>query len=147
MRKPLIELANADVTVAWEGNDYGEIGTPVIERNLATSSDWTRSSANIVISRVERIPLPETDPRTWPIVYTYTGTYDPLGNGHFEFSGEFELNAFGGLKFNRHEVVSRSAIDFAIAGSPEQKVRRGGDAIVAVPAIPQEQIDYLRTKL
>jgi hypothetical protein len=144
---PLWTPATADIVIDWEGNPYGEIGTPIIRRNLATSTEWSKSSANIAITKVDRIPLPKTDPRTWPIVYTYEGTYDPAMNGYFEFSGEFELNAFGGLKFNRHEVVSRSAADWAIAGKPEDYVQKGPDAVVAVPPIPQEQIDYLRTKL
>ncbi len=139
--------AEADVLIDWEGNPYGEIGTPIIERNLSTSTEWSRSSANITITRTERIPLPKTDPRTWPIVYTYVGTYDPLGNGYFEFSGEFEINAFGGIKFNRHEVVSRSFADFMLGGTPEGKVRKGDDVVVPVPPVPQEQIDYLKAKL
>ena len=139
--------AKADVIIDWEGNPYGEIGTPVIRRKLATSTEWSRSSANTTITRVERIPLPKTDPRTWPIVYTYEGTYDPAGNGYFEFSGEFEINAFGGLKFNRHEVVSRSLIDWAIGGTPQDYVQKGQDVIVPVPAVPKEQIDYLKTRL
>ena len=44
-------------------------------------------------------------------------TYDPWGNGMFEFSGEFEINAFGGIKFVKHQVVSRSMLDFAIGGT------------------------------
>jgi hypothetical protein len=139
--------AKADVIIEWEGNAYGEIGTPVIRRNLGTSTEWSKSSANITITKVDRIPLPRTDPRTWPIVYTYEGTYDPFGNGYFEFSGEFEINAFGGLKFNRHEVVSRSLSDWILRDSPEEAVQRGEAVIVPVPAIPQEQISYLRTRL
>lgn len=139
--------AKADVIAEWEGNPYGEIGTVVIRRDLGNSTEWSKSAANITITRVERIPLPHTDPRAWPIVYTYEGTFDPLGNGYFEFSGEFEVNAFGGLKFNRHEVFSRSMADWALAGTPENKVQRGADVTVAVPEIPQEQIAYLRTRL
>jgi hypothetical protein len=92
-------------------------------------------------------PLPNTDPRTWPIVYTYEGTFDPLGNGYYEYSGEFEINAFGGLKFTRHEVVSRSLIDFMKMGEPEDYIRVAKDIIVPVPEVPKEQLDYLRTKL
>jgi GH24 family phage-related lysozyme (muramidase) len=139
--------AKADVIIEWEGNPYGEIGTPIIRRNLSSSTEWSKSAANITITKVDRIPLPRTDPRTWPIVYTYEGTYDPLANGYFEFSGEFELNAFGGLKFNRHEVVSRSTADWALAGTPEGKVQRGADVVVPVPEIPEEQVAYLRTRL
>jgi hypothetical protein len=139
--------ASANVIIEWEGNPHGEISTPVIRRDLKRSTEWSRSSASTSITRLERIPVPNTDPRAWPLVYGYEGTYDPVGNGHFEFSGEFEINAFGGLKFNRHEVVSRSLLDFAIGGKPEDYVRKGQDAIVATPAIPQEQIDYLKATL
>lgn len=142
-----LNAATADVIIEWEGNPYGEITTPILQKKNDTSTDWSKSSANINVIRRDSIPLPQTDPRTWPIVYWYQGTYDPWGNGYFEFSGEFEINAFGGLKFNKHEVVSRSAVDWAIGGSPEDKVQKGQDVIVPVPAIPQEQIDYLRTKL
>jgi GH24 family phage-related lysozyme (muramidase) len=142
-----LNTASADVIIEWEGNAYGEIGTPVIRRNLSTSTEWSKSSCNITITKVDRIPLPKTDPRTWPITYTYEGTYDPIGNGYFEFSGEFEVNAFGGIKWNRHEVVSRALADWALSGKPDEYVRKGEDLVVAVPDIPQEQINYLRTKL
>ncbi len=142
-----LNAADADVIVEWEGNDYGEIGTPVFRRNLSTSTDWSKSSANLTISKVDRIPAPKSDPRAWPICYTYEGTYDPWGNGYFEFTGELHLNAFGGLKFIRHEVVSRSAADWALGGTPEGKVHKGSDVIVATPTIPQDQLDYLKSKL
>jgi hypothetical protein len=142
-----INAAEADVIIEWEGNPYGEISTPIIRKKLATSTDWSRSAANIAIVKRDSIPLPNTDPRTWPIVYSYEGSYDPYGNGLFEFTGEFEINAFGGLKFNRHEVVSRSSADFAIGGTPYDKVQHGVDNIVPAPEIPQEQIEYLKTRL
>jgi len=142
-----MELAKADIYIEWDGNDYGEIGTPVIQRNLSSSTEWSKSSASITISHVARIPLPNTDPRAWPIVFNYVGTYDPALNGYFEFNGEFEINAFGGLKFNRHQVVSRSFADFAIFGKPEQMVQKGEEIVAAVPSIPQEQIDYLKSHL
>ena len=98
--------------------------------------------------RLERKPSnrsgSSTDPRTWPITYRYEGEYDPIGNGHWEFEGEFELNAFGGFRVNQHRVVSRSLIDFAIGGEPEDYVVRGSDHPVAVPPLPAEQLAYLR---
>jgi GH24 family phage-related lysozyme (muramidase) len=142
-----LNAANANVTITWEGNPYGEIGTPVIERDLSTSTEWSKSSANITISKRDPIPDTSTDPRGWPIIFTYVGTYDPVGNGYFEFSGEFEINAFGGLKFNRHQVVSRSLADWANADPPERCVQKGNDIVVPVPDVPQEQINYLRSKL
>jgi hypothetical protein len=80
-------------------------------------------------------------------VYAYEGTYDPAGNGYFEFQGEFEINAFGRLNFNKHIVVTRSMADWAIVGSPYDYVRRGPDVPARVPDIPQDQIKYLRDKL
>jgi GH24 family phage-related lysozyme (muramidase) len=136
--------AYADVTITWEGNPYGEISTPIIERNLSTSSEWSHSSCTLNIIKVDPIPLVGTDPRTWPIIYHYEGTYDPIGNGYFEFSGEFEINAFGGIKWNKHEVVSRSFADWMLAGDPKNRVTRGEAFIVPAPEIPKEQVDYLK---
>lgn len=142
-----IEFAKAQLIIEWEGNAYGEISTAVIRRNLHASSDWSRSSANLAISRLERIPLPGTDPRTWPLVFGYEGTFDPVGNGLFEFSGEFEINAFGGLRFVRHEVVSRSLIDAVIFEKPETYVAKGPDVMAPVPEIPADQLKFLNENL
>jgi hypothetical protein len=142
-----IGTAKADIVIEWEGNPYGEIGTAVIKRDLDASTDWSKSTFNLTINKLERIPLPGTDPRAWPLVFSYDGTYDPVGNGHFEFNGLFEINAFGGLKFTDHKVVSRSLLDFAIAGKPEEYVIKGHDIILATPTIPDEQLKYLKSKL
>ena len=142
-----LNAAEADVIIEWAGNAYGEIQTPIIRRNLPTSTEWSKSSATIAITKIDSIPLPNTDPRAWPIVYSFEGTYDPWGNGYFEFSGEFEVNAFGGLKFNRHQVVSRAFAEFAVSGTPDQYVQRGADAVVAVPPIPADQLAFLRKNL
>jgi hypothetical protein len=142
----VMDLAQAEIIIEWEGNPYGEIGTPVIRRELTKSTEWSKSSASLVVQKIDRIPLPGTDPRAWPIVYSYEGAYDPVGNGQFEFSGEFEVNAFGGLKFTRHDVVSRSLIDSALRDR-DKFVVRGEDVVVATPAIPQEQVAYLKSTL
>jgi hypothetical protein len=140
-------FSDATIIIEWEGNPYGEIGTAIIRRDLQNSTEWTKSSNNTTITKVDRIPLPGTDPRTWPLVYTYEGTFDPVGNGHFEYGGEFEINAFGGLKFIRHEVVDRSLVSWTKIGEPEDYVKKGDDVLVDVPDIPKEQIDYLRSRL
>jgi hypothetical protein len=49
--------------------------------------------------------------------------FDPVFNGHWEFSGEFLINAFGRLTFTRHQVVSRSAVEWAL-DKPEKYVRK-----------------------
>jgi hypothetical protein len=137
-------FANADIRVEWEGNPYGEIGTPVFSKDLHNSSDWSRSDASLIITKLDRIPVAGVDPRAWPILYEYHGSYDPPGNGKWEFVGEFELNAFGGLKFNKHDVVSRSLLDFAISGAPDEYVVKGSDFVAATPEIPPEQLEYLK---
>jgi hypothetical protein len=143
-----INAANAKIYIEWEGNPYGEMSTVVIERDLSESSDFSRSSANINIILVNKIPLPGTDPRTWPLSFRYQGRYDPYGNGDYEFGGEFEIDAFGNLRFSKHEVVSRSALEFMIIGSPEDAVARGGSIFwMPVLPIPPDQINYLKTRL
>jgi hypothetical protein len=136
----------ANITIEWSGNPYGEIGTPIVQRNLQTSTDWTRSSAMVVITKLDLPQSREIDPRAWPIVFNYEGSFDPVGNGHWEFTGQFEIDAFGGLKFNKHDVVSRALLEFAV-GKPEDAVRKGPDVVVAVPAIPQEQVDFLKANM
>jgi hypothetical protein len=137
--------AKATLVIAWQGNAYGEITTPVIERDLAESTEWSHSSAQVTITKLDTIPPPDTDPRAWPIVYHYNGNYDPLGNGYWEFSGEFQIDAFGGIKWNKHQVVSRSFSDRLLGDPPEAYVVRGPDVTATVPPIPDEQLQYLRS--
>lgn len=139
--------ANADIVVRWEGSPYGEIGTVMIERDLANSSEWSRSSANIVMTWVHQIPTDGIDPRAWPIVYSYSGTYDPLGNGYFELEGEFRINAFGEIKFNKHKVYSRSLGDWILKHDTDYYVQRGPAVLAAIPTIPKDQLDYLKKHL
>lgn len=137
--------ANANINARWQGNAYGEISTVIFERDLDSSSDWSRSSFSINITRVNQIPNTQLDPRAWPIIYNYVGSYDPVGNGHWEFDGEFELNALGGLKFNRHRVVSRSLAD--LGTKPEDWVRKSYDTPYAIPPLPSDQFEFLRRRL
>ncbi|RYC05227.1 glycoside hydrolase family protein [Nocardioides zhouii] len=137
-------MANADLVVTWEGNAFGEISTVVMKKDLATSTDWTKAEGKVTVIKVSPIPAAGTDPRTWPITYRYEGSFDPVGNGKWEFEGEFEINAFGGFKVNNHSVVSRSLSDFLKAHDKESYVKRGVNHIPAVPPLPPEQLDYLR---
>lgn len=145
---PLVGAADADIEVTWEGNDYGEIGGAHVRRNLKNTTAFTKSSLNVSFTRLDKIP-PHTmkDPREWPVVFAYDGTYDPWGNGQFEFQGEFEINAFGGLKFTRHEVKSVSFADWAISGKAEDYVKKRSDRAYTVPALPPEQKEYLLTQI
>jgi hypothetical protein len=139
--------AHADIVARWEGNAYGEIGTVLIETDLANSSEWSRSSANIVMTWVHQIPTDGIDPRAWPIVYSYHGTYDPLGNGYFEFEGEFQITAFGEIKFNKHRVYSRSLSDWILKHDTDYYVQRGPAVLASIPTIPKDQLDYLKKHL
>ncbi|GGQ70095.1 lysozyme [Couchioplanes azureus] len=140
--------AHAEVLIEWQGNAYGEITDPRIWRQLTASTDWEHSSVDIAIRRLVQLPPNDRpDPRTWPITYSYTGSFDPVGNGKFEFSGKFDIDAFGGLRFFDAVVVSRSFIDTFIMGKPEEYVARGADLVAPVPEIPADQMAYLRKNL
>jgi hypothetical protein len=144
--RPLGEFADALIEVTWEGNSYGEIGAAYVRRNLKNTTAFTKSSLNVSFTKLSRIPT-QKDPREWPVVFAYDGTFDPYGNGQFEFQGEFEINAFGGLKFNRHEVKSVSLMDFAITSKPEDIVQRKSNRAYTVPPLPADQKKYLLEQL
>ncbi|RYE58523.1 MAG: hypothetical protein EOP18_01035, partial [Rhizobiaceae bacterium] len=38
-----VGFADAEVIIEWEGNDYGEIGSAVIRKNIKNSTDWSGS--------------------------------------------------------------------------------------------------------
>lgn len=141
-------LANATVVIEWEGNAFGEIGAVAIEQDLDKSSDWSKSDCNITFRKLDAIPPSGVDPREWPIVYRYEGTYDPVFNGKWQFEGEFEINAFGSIAFRKHKVVTRALIEFTLAEKdPYFYVRKGADVKNPVPTIPEEQVKYLKSKL
>ena len=142
--KPLFGAADALIEVTWEGNNYGEIGGAYVRRNLQNTTAFTKTSLNVSFTKLEKIPPHQMkDPREWPVVFAYDGTFDPWGNGQFEFQGEFEINAFGGLRFTRHEVKSVSLADWALWGKPENIVKKKSDRYYRVPPLPQKQREYL----
>jgi len=51
------------------------------------------------------------------------------------------------MKFNRHEVFSRALADWALAGTPEGKVRKAPDVGGTVGDIPADQLAYLKEHL
>jgi hypothetical protein len=141
---PVVGAADALIEVTWEGNAYGEIGAAYVRRNLKQTEAFSKSSLSVSFTKLDRIPPNSMkDPREWPIAFAYDGTFDPWGNGQFEFQGEFEINAFGGLKFNRHEVKSVSLADFAIKGKPEDYVQKKSNRAYTVPPLPADQKAYL----
>jgi hypothetical protein len=133
--------AKALIKIRWDGNDYGELGTPTITKDLDETTDWSKSSASIDIRAINRIPV-GTDPRTWPLWYHYEGSFDPIGNGMWDFNGDFEINAFGGIAFHDHKWKSRSLIDATLDVSPDSW--KGADFVAPVPTIPADQMAYLK---
>lgn len=139
--------AHAEIVVAWGGNAYGEIESVVFRKDIDRTSDWSRSDLRVAVTLLGRVPT-GVDPRAWPFTFRYDGSYDPLGNGMFDFEGEIEVDAFGGIRWVRpHKVVSHSMADWAIDGRPEDWVVRGPDVPSILPAIPAEQAAYLRQHL
>ena len=140
----IIDPASAVLEVVWEGNDYGEIGAAYVRRNIKHTDSFSKSSLSVSFTKLNKIPpVSMKDPREWPIVFAYDGTYDPYGNGEFQFQGEFEINAFGGLNFNRHVVKSTSAINFMIRVSPYDIIKKYSNKSYVIPALPPEQKQYL----
>lgn len=146
-------LDKAQLVIKWEGNDFGEIGTTIIsfDKNRSTAWDSNRngpaSTAQISIIKIDRPHSFEGDPRISPITFSYEGTYDPAFNGKFVFEGEFSINAFGTIKFKEPFVKSISGVDFLLTAPAEEYVKIGGDFYGRVPELPQEQLDYLKTRL
>lgn len=142
--KPIFGAADAEIEVTWEGNDYGEIGGAYVRRNLTNTTAFSKSSLNVSFTKLDKIPPNNMkDPREWPVVFAYDGTFDPWGNGQFEFQGEFEINAFGGLKFVRHEAKSVSLADWAISGKATDIIQKKSDRSYTVPTLPPDQKKYL----
>ena len=76
---------------------------------------------------LHQIPSDGVNPRAWPVVCSYSGTYDPVSNGYFEFEGEFQLTAFGEIRFNKHKVYSHSLGDWLLKHDTDWYVHRGPD--------------------
>ena len=145
-----IKRGFADVLfdVKWEGNKYGEIAGARVIRNIHKSTSWDKSTLNVKFKRITTLPPPSmSDPREWPIVFEYEGTFDPYGNGHFTFQGQFAINAFGGLKNLKHEISDKSFASFLKIGKKEEYVRTKPDQSYTVPKIPADQLAYLKEKL
>lgn len=141
-------FADALFLVKWEGNAYGEMAGLRVVRDIHNTTDWRESELNVSFRRIRTLPPPEIkDPREWPIVFEYDGTFNPYGNGYFTFQGAFAANAFGGLKHLRHEISDKSFASFLKMGSKTDYVRKKPDQSYTVPKIPDDQLAYLKERL
>lgn len=141
-------FADALFEVKWEGNEYGEIAGLRVVRNIHKTTTWDKSSLNINFKRLKTLPpVNMGDPREWPIVFEYDGSFDPYGNGHFTFQGQFAANAFGGLKNLSHEISDKSFASFLKMGNKTDYVRKKPDQSYTVAKIPADQLAYVKDKL
>lgn len=134
--------AYAQITIAWQGNAYGEIGTPVVKVDADRSSDWSRTEGSLIVKSIRRI-TPKFDPRGWPLCYHYEGSFDPVGNGDWKFHGDFDLDAFGSIRFFGHQVADHSMFGNLWGAD----TFHGPDVAGNVPTIPTDQLEYLREHL
>ena len=68
--------------------------------------------------------------------WIYTGNFDPVGAGDYDFQGKFEIDAFGGFRVLEHVVNDNSSI-FKIGGaSGEELVQRGPDHPAKIVPLP-----------
>lgn len=123
----LVGDLSATFRVHWMANDYGEIDTAYV----AVDSNHTSfaahgSSLHAHFSFVGDSGREGQDQRLWPLRWRYEGEFDPLGNGQWEFTGLFEIDAFGGFHLINPVVTDRSLISLGL-GSPEVYVNKGPD--------------------
>ncbi len=133
--------AKVTFIVEVSSNDYGEI-VGLVKHSLTGSSNFDYTSLNVTFTNLGMNPRPTSskDPRSWPIRVAYQGQYDPVGNGKWDFQGEFEFNAFGYFKILKHNVVDRSFITIANFGKPSDFVYRFHDSSgTAIPRLPADQ--------
>ncbi len=128
-----------ELTVDW--NEFGEM-VGFVKHSLQGSTSFDYSAMNVTFTNLGMFPRKggEKDPRAWPIRFAYQGNFDPVGNGNFDFQGEFEFNAFGYFKILKHNVVSRSFADWALGGKPEDAVYKFYDKThYTIPKLPAAQ--------
>jgi Domain of unknown function (DUF4157) len=125
----ILPNVHAFLDVRWQSNDFGEIGAAVIE--VADSTQFSKSSLNVEFKPLDNLPEKGQDIRAWPIQWIYTGNFDPIGSGDFDFRGKFEIDAFGGFRSLEHVVEDRSLID-----KGPDFVRRGQDIPSHINPLP-----------
>ena len=135
------DFSRAQFELKVDSNDFGEI-VAFVRKNQSRTTSFDKSSMYVNFTNLGMYPRQggERDPRAWPIRMSYEGNYNPYGNGNWDFQGQFEFNAFGYFKILEHEVASRSLMDFAIFGSPEDYVYKYGNHLpYSIPELPESQ--------
>ncbi|HEY7404527.1 MAG TPA: DUF4157 domain-containing protein [Candidatus Angelobacter sp.] len=108
--------------VRWESNDFGEIGAAYVEV-APNHTEFSHSSLNVEFKPLDNLPNKDQDIRAWPMQWIYTGNFDPVGAGDYDFQGKFEIDAFGGFRVPEHVVTDNS---LGFGGDPGRKIIRSG---------------------
>ena len=118
------DFAQVHFTVEVDANACGEF-VALVSHSLEGSTSFSYSSMQATFTCLGLFPFADAlDTRGSPARVAYQGSYDKMGNGHWDFKGQFEFNAFGYFKILRHNVVSRSLADWALSGRPSDYVYR-----------------------
>lgn len=118
-------------------NDLGEFSAKTefnVKESAEGASATTINFSNRGVFAVEGTSV--NDPRAYPFRVSYSGSFDPRGNGFYYFEGEFEFNAFGLLRFIKHDTKNKSTIP--IQGS-DSVVATGEEHNFSIPALPEKQ--------
>lgn len=124
-----------------QSNDYGEILSAFVKKDLSLTTSFYKSTANVNFKFMGLHPQKggEQDPRAWPLRFYFSGNFDPTGNGEYDFEGYFDFNAFGMFKPFGFKAVNRSALEFA---TPDpKKIFFSGISLpnYHIPKLPKDQ--------
>jgi hypothetical protein len=132
---PVFPNIHSYFDVHWQSNDFGEIGAAYV----AVAPDHTQfshSSLNVEFKPLDNLPNKGQDIRAWPMQWIYTGNFDPVGAGDYDFQGKFEIDAFGGFRVLEH-VVNDNSTFLKHGGDPaEELVKRGPDHPTKIMPLP-----------
>jgi hypothetical protein len=96
---------------------------------------FTHSSLSAEFKPLDNLPNKGQDIRAWPMQWIYSGNFDPISAGDYDFQGKFEIDAFGGFRILEHTVNDNSSF-LQWGGSAEELVRRGPDIPAPIRPLP-----------
>jgi hypothetical protein len=132
---PVLPNILSHFDVHWQSNDFGEIGAAYVDV-APDHTQFSHSSLNVEFKPLDNLPNKGQDIRAWPMQWIYTGNFDPVGAGDYDFQGKFEIDAFGGFRVLEH-VVNDNSTFLKHGGDPaEELVKRGPDHPTNIVPLP-----------
>ena len=119
----------------WQGNDFGEMGAAYVDVSPDHSA-FTHSSLSVEFKPLDNLPNKGQDVRAWPMQWIYSGNFDPVGPGDYDFQGKFEIDAFGGFRILEHSVNDNSTFLKWGGAAAEKLVERGEDIAAPIRPLP-----------